>query len=99
MAFKAVPVPSLPCPYCLEVFNSDPESALWLGPNGGDPDTAKPEIGLHMDDCNRRDDPEATGFVEASERVGRTNAGFGLADATERTENQTAVLEANTEDS
>jgi hypothetical protein len=95
MVFKQVSTPSLPCPYCLEVHNSNPQDALWLGPNGGDPDTAKPEIELHIDDCSRRGDPEATGFVEASERVGRTNAEFGLSDGSERTDNETTLLKPN----
>jgi hypothetical protein len=99
MVFKQTAVPALPCPYCLEVRNSDPQAALWLGPNGGDPDTAKSEIELHMAECDRRDDPVATGFVEASELVGRTNSGFGLADGSERTDNQmTGALKPATRD-
>jgi hypothetical protein len=85
MPYKQTSAPSLPCPYCLEVHNNDPHAALWLGPNGGDPDTAKSEIELHMAECDRRNDPVTRGFVEASELLGETNAAFGIESSKDRT--------------
>lgn len=91
--WNRVPVPALPCPYCLEVHNTDPELALWLGENGGDPETADSELEMHMAGCDRKGDPIAKGFVEASELVGRTNAEFGL--SAPRREQKSGMLVPN----
>lgn len=78
MNWNQKPIPSLPCPYCLRTFSYEQEWAVWMGENGGDPETATPEIMMHMEVCDAKDDPAADGFVEASELAGLTNKMLGF---------------------